>query len=179
MNRLLIGMAIAVSAVSGSACHRPSRGQPTDTAVPARADSAAGIVQLVGSEPMTLTLAPPAGTAGETLVLGGTAANTLRPLAGLGVAVFGSYTASDPGAMPTPARGFHVTRFVVRSADGVAAHDGVIAESGSAFQLVRADGSRVDVPHLPPSLHGRVGTRIYLVGPLTAPPVAYGVISTP
>jgi hypothetical protein len=64
----------------------------------------------------------------------------------------------------------------VRGADGEAAVDGVLASEGGRDVLVTADGRRLPVPHLPPHVRGRTGLRVWLTGPLDAPPHAFGVV---
>jgi hypothetical protein len=81
-------------------------------------------------------------------------------------------------ASPTGLRGFVAEEFVVRAGDGVVAHDGVVALRDGNWVLVTSDGSVVQTPFLPDALRHQEGVRVYLLGPLTAPPAGYGVVRT-
>jgi len=154
-------------ALAAVACARGAPAAGTPAAAPA-ADSLRGTVEVVGSEPATSV---------ALLMDGGARAVTLegeRPLldrlAGLEVAVWGSFV--RPGV-------FRVDRVAVRTADGVAAVDGVLAREGGGWVLVTGDGRRVPVPHLPEALREMAGARVWLAGPLDRPPNSSGVIRGP
>ncbi|MGV3710748.1 MAG: hypothetical protein ACO1Q7_18140 [Gemmatimonas sp.] len=82
-------------------------------------------------------------------------------------------------ASPRGAQEFKVARFTVRAADGVPATDGIVRSSGAGFELQLADGSRVAAPHLPGELRVKVGSRVFMTGPLSQPPVSFGLIAQP
>ena len=133
----------------------------------------------VGSEPLTalvLTISK-----GERLVLNvpaGSDARALQNVLGLELTVWGTATGERSAAAgPQPLPVFSIRTFVVRSADGHAAYDGVVSRTDNVFVLLLADGSRVGVPWLPRTLQQKIGARVYVAGPLDAPPISYGVIS--
>lgn len=137
--------------------------------------SARGLVSVVGSEPATAVLLTAEGHAPVALV--GEQATLLRAVAGLEVEVTG-YPAGG-AAVPAAPPGTDVVdvlRFTVVAHEGVAAVDGTIERDGGTFYLRLADGRRVATPALPPLLRDRVGARVYLAGPLDAPPRAWGII---
>jgi hypothetical protein len=128
-----------------------------------QADTLRGVVRITGAEPaVTVVLETPARSV--ALYGGG---GVLPRLDGLDVMVQGS--ARDGG-------GFDVAHFAVRALDGVPAMDGVLQREGAAFHLLAGDGVRHALPHLPPSLRDAIGARIWLAGPLSAAPEAYGII---
>lgn len=132
-----------------------------------------GIVQVVGAEPLAdVVLA----AAGGQVALQGAEAERMRPLAGLEAVAFGTRLSAPAGAAPRASDAMIVSSFIVRAADGVPAVDGVLGSVGGTFVIVTREGVRHQVPHLPTTLRAQVGARVYLAGPLTAPPNAYGVI---
>lgn len=171
---LLGALLAAAPLASGIACHRArtSAGVPSATA----ADSARGIVQVTGSEPVTsVVLSAPGGY----VALQGAEADRLRPLAGVEAVAMGTRLSAPTSPGSRAGDAMIVARFVVRAVDGVPAIDGVVASVGSGFAIVTADGVRHAAPHLPTPLQSRVGARVYLAGPLGSPPTAYGVIPPP
>lgn len=167
-------VAIALASLAGVACARGAAPGAGVGASPAP-DTARGIVQLTGSFPgASLQLVPGPGQRGEAFALAGADTALLRALAGLEVMVEGVRGAG----VPIPLRpSFLVRAFLVRAADGIEAFDGVLARDGDAFVLLTRDGARHPLPFVPPALRTHVGARIYLAGPLTAAPSAYGVIA--
>jgi hypothetical protein len=155
------------------ACHRASGGsgdaggagtaaaeQPVASAP---ADSLQGMVRIVGLDAAPqVTLALDDGSPAVTLV--GTP--SLRKLAGLRVAVVGVRAG----------RQLTVSRFVVISANGIPATDGMLAADGGVITLVTADGSRHPLVSPSPALRAAVGHRVWISGPLSSAAVAYGVI---
>lgn len=166
--------AIALALLAGVACARAAAPGTGVGASPAP-DTARGIVQLTGNLPgASLQLVPTPRQPGEVLDLAGADSALLLPLAGLEVMVEGERGAV--AQIPRRPR-FLVRAFTVRAADGTAAHDGVLAREGAGYVLLTRDGARRPLPFLPPALRAHVGARIYLAGPLSAAPAAYGVIA--
>lgn len=168
----------AVSLVLLGACQPlPARsdGAAHDGAVVV-ADTARGTLSVVGSEPLTTVVLAQSGPGGM-LAIEGTAQASLARMAGLEVVVTGrrterrSMTASPSGAIV-----FDADRFEVRAADRIAAHDGIVTLEGGKFYLLTPSHGRLAADHLPAALRGRVGARVFLVGPLDRAPVSYGVI---
>ncbi len=126
------------------------------------------MVDIVGSEPGTWVVLRLDGGSRDVTLLGDDV--LLRRLAGLEVAVWGA--AERPGS-------FRVTRLAVRSADGVPAVDGVLVRSEQGVALLTDGGRLLPVPHLPGTLRGRVGARVWLSGPLDRAPNSFGVIADP
>lgn len=166
--------AIVLASLAGVACARgaaPGAG----VGAPLAPDTARGVVQLTGSLPgASLQLVPGPGQRGEAIALAGGDTVLLRALAGLEVMVEGVRGAGAPAPLRPS---LLVRAFVVRAADGIEAHDGVLARDGDTFVLLTRDGARHPLPFIPPALRTQVGARIYLAGPLSAAPSAYGVIA--
>ena len=172
---ILCALLIVIALTS---CHRGAAA--TAEIQSAEADGARGIVQVVGSEPLTtIILVPAPGMPGETLILVGADTARLRPLSGLELVVSGRRLPAVTGALPRPTPAMNVSKFVVRAANGVAAVDGVVVEDGGRFYIVDAGRVRHEAPHLPLALRLQAGTRVYLIGPLGAAPVGYGAIRSP
>lgn len=150
---------LAVACALGACGPRRVAGMDATTG----ADTLRGVVREVGSEPGTMFVLTTA--TGEIYLLG--ERPILRRMVGLEVMVAGR---------PAP-DGFHVGRAVVRAAGGLAAVDGVLGRDQRGFFLVPADGgARIPLPHLPEQLRGRLGTRIWLSGPLDRVPDSFGEI---
>jgi len=144
----------------------------TDAAV---ADTVRGIVEVTGNEPMQTAQLKSLGGAYYSVI--GPVEKELRAAAGLEVTVRGRMRpAMDDPSSPTPRSGIDAVSFVVRAADGVAAHDGLLVKRGDGFGLQTADGIVHPLPALPATLREMLGARIYLVGPLDRAPVGYGVL---
>lgn len=193
MSRLAAWAGLLLAA-GAPACHRVSEADgggagraATDTAAAATVgrsegapgiatDTARGVVVLSGNEPgASLVLRRDAD---GPLALGGDAARALHAVAGLEVMVRGRLTTervatAAPGGAPL----FRASAFVVRAADGVAVHDGVVASRDGAYLLRLTEGGERPAPHLPAPLRAQVGARVYLAGPLDRAPQAYGVVA--
>jgi hypothetical protein len=140
------------------------------------ADTLRGIIVESGPAPnTTLLLQPPAG---ERFVLRGSALALLRRVVGLEVQVEGRRTGErDATSSPRGAGVFDVDRFVVRAADGIAAHDGVVRIEREMYWLALQDGRKLASPNLPVALRTKPGARVFLAGPLDRPPASYGIIA--
>jgi hypothetical protein len=170
--RLIRAFAVALVISQLPACHRstPSHADDVDASA---ADTVRGTLALLGNEPMSeLRIIPVGG--GAPLVLAGRQSALLRGLARLDVMVAGRMTSKRGAA--GGAGVFTVDSFVVRAADGMPAHDGIIAEHAGRFYLVVSGGTRMPADHLPGMLRGKVGARVFLTGPLDRAPASYGVI---
>ena len=143
---------------------------------PAQQDTARGIVRRVGPDPVSrLSLVSAAGTA--PLALTGEQQSALAAAEGLEVMVTGTLTTERAmDAAPGGAAVFRVKQFVVRAADGVEAHDGVLRETGGQFLLETSPTARTPIVDLPAALRTQIGARIFLVGPPNRSPQAYGVL---
>ena len=138
-------------------------------------DTVRGVVERVGSEPhATLVLMR---ASGDLVAPRGIDEALLRGLTGIEVMATGAFTEEcAPEAGPRGARVFAMTRFVVRAVGGVSAVDGILTEENGQWVIVTADGTRLPVSRVPALLEAMAGARVYFAGPLTALPVAYGVI---
>jgi hypothetical protein len=157
-----------VTLVSGNAvaCRRTALPEipPGDAAV---ADTARGIIERVGADPLT------------SLVLRSTARGAIALIADDSVALGAARGLEVVITAAPPPRGgntWRVHRFEVRAADGIAAMDGQLEREQSRWRLRRADGTLVPLPVVPASVAALVGARIYWVGPTDRAPVAYGVL---
>jgi len=101
----------------------------------------------------------------------------LGALQGLEVMVEGAHAVRQGAS--AMARHFVARRVVVRGSDGVPARDGLVEAVAGSYRLRLTEGGTVDVPHLPASLRSMAGARVYLLGPLDAPPVGYGILVAP
>ena len=79
------------------------------------------------------------------------------------------------GALSEP-RTLDVSRYAVRSVDGVPAADGMLTESGGALVLVGADGTRRRIVSPPTALRALVGARVWISGAPDQEPQAFGVL---
>ena len=64
---------------------------------------------------------------------------------------------------PRGAFKFMVDSFVVRSSDGVVAHDGILELNNGNYSLRLHDGTRRAITVLPAALREHVGSRMYCV----------------
>lgn len=157
--RARLAIAALIGAFAGG-CHRSAAG---DNPAAASTDSLQGTVRITGVDALPrVTLAFDDGTPSVTLV----GAPSLRQVAGLRVSVVGARAGSQ----------MTVSRFTVVAANGVPATDGVLSIDGTALILTTADGRRHTLVSPSPALRAAAGHRVWVSGPLTAPPVAYGVI---
>ena len=158
--------AVWIACAISSACALPRTDPPTT--VPA--DTLRGTVSVVGSEP---------GTGVAIRTLDGRAFTLLgeRPLldrlAGLEVTVWGE---AGPLQASLPREAFRVSRFAVRTADGLPAVDGILETSAGGSRLVKADGSRVRLRSLPAALEHAAGGRVWLVLDTERRIMTYGII---
>lgn len=141
-----------------------------------RADTLRGVVVESGAAPNTwLMLRVPAG---GPIVLRGASMSLLRRVVGLEVVVDGRESGErDVAADPRGARVFEVDRFLVRAADGIAAHDGIVTVEGGQYSLALPDGRVLPLPNIPGELRTMPGARVFLAGPLDRAPAAYGIIA--
>lgn len=173
---------------SATACHRAANSAPADAAegaaaqpspVAAAGDTLRGVLTSVGSEPLTaLVLTTRDG--GQFVLEAATKGDApmLRNVLGLELMVRGGRTgAQSAAAAPRPIPVFGMSGFVVRGADGYPTVDGVVARIDAAYVLIVADGRRIPAPKLPVSLQQKIGARVFVAGPLDAPPISYGIIS--
>jgi hypothetical protein len=139
-----------------------------------------GVVSVTGADPAwRLTLTTAAGAAYDVTSAGGTATplDELRAADHLEVTLLGN---EGPGSGELPgARGFVMTSFLVRAADGADAQDGVLIREPTGYALRLMDGTALPIATLPQSLEGQVGARIFWVGATDLPPAAYGVLRAP
>jgi hypothetical protein len=135
-----------------------------------------GMVMETGSDPVTSLLLVAAGNR-ERVALGGSALPLIRRAVGLEIMVEGRLTAQRAPVTPAGAPIFNVERFVVRAADGIAAHDGIVTVDGESYGLKTADGKTHRVPHMPDALRAKRGARVFLAGPLDRAPSSYGIIA--
>ncbi len=143
-------------------------------------DTVRGVVAVTGADPgWRLTLTTAAGDAYDVTSAGGTATPLaeLRAAEHLEVTLLGNLA---PGAGELPgARGFVMTSFLVRAADGADAQDGILIREPAGYALRLMDGTALPIATLPRSLEGQVGARIFWVGATDMPPAAYGVLRAP
>ena len=157
----------------------PTTTTTTTTAVaPIVPDTARGIIRRIGADPLSrLALFPTAASGFAPLALSGAVQAELAAAEGLEVMITGTLTSER--AMDVAPGGylvFSVRRFVVRAADGVEAHDGVLRRLGGRLYLETSPGERRPIVHLPTALQDQVGARIFLVGSLERAPIAFGVL---
>lgn len=176
-----------VALVLVTACHRGANveGDVADSAtgqsgqMPVARDTLRGVVSLVGSEPLTTFVLTRTDRSRVALDASGNAgAAAVRNVVGLDIMVRGARTdARAVGGSPQPLPAFRVDEFIVRAADGARAYDGVVMRESGTFFLRLADGSRIGAPKLPVTLQRQIGARVFVAGPLDAPPIAYGIIA--
>ena len=136
------------------------------------ADTAVGIIAVVGSAPLVQIVLRPAGAA--SIALTGRPTEALRRLAGVEVWVSG--TPGPPVPRPRPGRTIEVRDFRVRSVDGERATDGRLEADGGSLVLVTHDGRRHPLIDPPAALRSQVGARVWVAGPLDRPVTTFGVI---
>jgi hypothetical protein len=166
---LLIAAGIVAVLFQVSACRTP---RPPDSGIaPVRAasDTLRGTVAVTGAEPITQVVLR-LGT-GAVVRLAGQQAAGLDRLSGAEVWIEGE---SDPGRGAVTVR-----RYAVRSVDGAPAIDGTLVREGAGFALLLASGGKHRIVSPPPALVGNLGARVWISGPASAPPIAFGVITPP
>jgi hypothetical protein len=128
------------------------------------ADTARGIVEVVGAEPMSwVSLRTDDGP----VQLDGDATASLRRASGAEVWVSGSL--GEDGRL-------RVESFRVRSVDGVAAIDGILEVDGDAVVLVTADGERVRYAPTAAGLRALEGRRVWIAGEPGGEPRSWGAL---
>lgn len=143
------------------------------------ADTARGILRRVGPEPVSqLMLAPlPASKTGTTFALRSDSLTTLAAAEGVEIVVRGErLTERAMDVAPGGAQVFRVREFQVRAVDGMEARDGTLRLVNGAYLLELRDGTRQPIIDCPVALRSAVGARIYLVGPATHAPQAFGIL---
>lgn len=128
------------------------------------ADTARGVLEVVGAEPLTRVALR---TAEGQLPLSGPAADTLRMASGIEVWVSGAH--HEDGSL-------RVDSYQVRSVAGVPATDGVLELDGDAAVLVTATGERVRFTPAPAGLRGLEGRRVWIAAPPGSEPQSWGVL---
>lgn len=163
-----------------SACHRTHTSNTTrPVSATTASDTARGIVRRVGPDPVSQLLLAPLPTASVSLsyALRSDSLALLTAAEGLEVVVRGQrMTERAMDVAPGGAAVFRVREFQVRAADGVEAHDGILRNDNGAFQLETRDGARHTIIDCPAALRTAVGARVFLVGPLTRAPQAFGIL---
>ncbi len=165
-------------ATSANRKRSPTTTTTTTAVAPIVPDTARGIIRRIGADPLSrLALFPTAASGFAPLALSGAVQAELAAAEGLEVMITGTLTSER--AMDVAPGGFlvfSVRRFVVRAADGVEAHDGVLRRLGGRLYLETSPGERRPIVHLPTALQDQVGARIFLVGSLERAPIAFGVL---
>lgn len=148
---------------------RAERTTPTSNVPPstptAGSDTLRGIIAIVGTEHEKQVIIRPPGARAVTLT--GPRALVVGRTSGADVWVAG--TRGDRNSL-------EVTRFAVRTVDGIAAIDGTLADDGGRLVLVTPDGQRHSVANPPEALRRHVGARVWISGNLNQGPVSYGII---
>lgn len=156
-----------------AACARRGTVKPNDLSMHA------GTVRALSGLPGgRLTLVPRDSLIRPATLVGGDSI-ALSNAVGLEVEIFGRLTPQASNNGVRNGATLRVERFVVTSANGHRAVDGIVGGSNGRPELILQDGTRLPVPYLPPSLALRAGARVFLAGPLSAPPLAYGVLRAP
>jgi hypothetical protein len=155
-----------------TACARRSADPSAGDARVTAADSLRGVVRVSGPAPGQLMLALASGAAVEIVA---TETDVMRAADGLEVAVFGA-RAGVGGTTPATTA-FIVARFEVRAVDGISAVDGTLLLRDGRYVLRLADGALAPLAAPPAALRAAVGARVYVAGPLTAAPLAYGILA--
>lgn len=183
----MLCVALSMSACSRGRNRESSLHESSSQELPARSgqastdrvatDSVRGVVSEQGAEPLTVLLLTPAD-GGAPVALTGKDVAMLRRVVGLGIVARG--TARDVPVAASAPRGvatFDVESFAVRAVDGVSATDGILRAAGEGYALQLSDGRRLAIAMLPLALRGKLGSRVFIAGPLDRSPVAYGIIA--
>lgn len=183
VRRAVVALAWYAALLQAGGC-RPRVGNDVDAeggsgtslgAAALSADTVRGVVVESGAAPNSwLMLRVPAG---GPIVLRGASLSLLRRVVGLEVVVDGRESGErDVAADPRGARVFEVDRFLVRAAEGIEAHDGMVTVEGGRYSLALLDGRVLPLPNIPEELRTKPGARVFLAGPLDRAPAAYGII---
>ena len=143
----------------------PTATPPRDSAAPAQMDTVRGIAAVVGAVPVTSVVVRP--EIGPPVTLTGALATEVGRASGADVWVRGRRVGD---------RTIEVTRYAVRSVDGVPAVTGTLVAEGERFLLATDDGRRHRIMQPPASLREHVGARIWISGNLGSSITAYGVL---
>ncbi len=180
---LRVAVGVAVIGTLVASCARRDRApnpdqRKADDIVITVPDTARGIVRRVGADPLSrLALLPVPPRTAPPIALSGVMATELQAAEGLEVMVSGRLTPEiSREVSPGGARVFAVQRYVVRAADGMEAHDGVLVSQSGRWYLESAPGVRAPIVGLPTALASQTGARIFLVGPLTKAAPSFGVL---
>ncbi len=132
------------------------------------ADTVRGVVTLIGSAAVPQLVLMANGGQRE-VALSGMATSGMSKLVGLEVVVRGFLVSS---------RDVVVFDYIVRSAKGVPAFDGVLTQRDGGWALLLTDGGGVKpLPVAPPTLRSAVGMRVWVsLAPQSSAPVAYGLV---
>ncbi|MEO7362336.1 MAG: hypothetical protein ABI120_18540 [Gemmatimonadaceae bacterium] len=173
---------VLAAAVLATGCRRatvdvPAKGSGVASTTQALADDTIrGVIRHVGNDPVSVLVLE--SRLGAVHSLRGTLLEALGRADGLEVMVRGTRTDQlDRSASPRGALIFEVKQFFVRGADGQIAIDGILNERDGTYFLISSSGERNAVPFLPQGLRGKVGSWVFLVGPLGQTPNAYGILS--
>jgi hypothetical protein len=150
---------------AGSGAPATPPASPTGSQPAAGADTARGIVAVVGSTPMTrVVLRPPVG---PSITLAGPLAGEIGVASGADVWVRGRRAGE---------RSFEVSGYAVRAVDGVSAVTGTLAADGDRLFVVSDDGRRHTIARPPAPLREHVGARVWVSGDLSGAITAYGIL---
>jgi hypothetical protein len=168
---------VVVLGALGVACARPpapdglARGPTPAVAT----DSVLGDVAVVGTaaDPMLVLR----DRAGQVVRLVDGPEVELRAADGLTVWARGVWLAAATDASVVGLRSLRVVTFTAVASDGIPVRDGIltIAADGAASLQVGTQSHPIAAA-LPAALRSAHGARIYWAGPLTAPPLAYGIL---
>lgn len=159
-------LALLTAAATAIACGGGSPAADSTTGASPVADTVRGIVSEVGSFPMISVVVQPASDGAVTIT--GALAGEIGRAAGAEVRVSGKRSAHS----------LEATSYAVRTVDGEAAVDGVLAEDGGRLVLLTGAGRRPIARPLQ-ALRGMIGARVWLVGPLDGTITSYGVLREP
>jgi hypothetical protein len=167
-SRTWVGCAIAGLALGGCSVTVVHGSHPAaaPAADGAPADTLRGTVQVTGAEPLTRLVL---STADGAVDLDGPAADPLRQLRGVEVAVEGR---REDGR-------FVADAFRVRGLDGVPAADGRLELLEGRAVLIGPDGARTAFGIAPEALRAHRGRRVWIAGPAGTEPEAWGLIEEP
>jgi hypothetical protein len=143
----------------------PSATPPSSASPAAQADTARGVVAVVGSLPVPQVVLRAAG--GRDITLTGPLAREIGVASGADVWVRGRRVGD---------RTIEVTSYAVRTVDGVTAITGTLATDGDRLVLVTDDGRRHPIARPPTPLREHVGARVWISGDIAGRIEAYGVL---
>jgi hypothetical protein len=138
---------------------------PPSSSTPGAADTARGIIAVVGAVPITEVVLRPAS--GRPITLTGPLANEIGVASGADVWVRGRRVDT---------RTIDVASYAVRTVDGVTAITGTLTAEGDRLVLVTDDGRRHPIARPPAPLREHVGARVWITGDLGTTINAYGVL---